>query len=272
MKYDYGTINKTLFVISLILSIFIIIIIIFYCFEMNTSVQKYLPGVQSNVNKMERDYHNLVNKNPQIENKNGVIVVNNFLNNDFFNSIKHQFDGKEYSSRNFIFRKAAGINFFKLHQEGHEGLLEVYYSNKVLSKLSDIIGKPIQRISLADPNACSLLMYTNKGDHIDWHIDYSSYYGDRYVVLLTLVNENETKTGLSNNTFEYIYKGKKYKLKMQENSLIIFKGSEIFHQSTSVNQNERRILLSMVYCDICQEKKNVFNQIYEKTKNFIVYN
>jgi len=59
---------------------------------------------------------------------------------------------------------------------------------------------------------------------------------------------------------------------MQENSLIIFKGSELIHQSTAIGENERRILLSMVFCDICQEKKNVFNQIYEKTKNFAFYN
>jgi hypothetical protein len=58
---------------------------------------------------------------------------------------------------------------------------------------------------------------------------------------------------------------------MKENSLIIFKGSEIMHKSTAIDDDERRILLSMVFCDICQEKKNVFNTIYEKSKNYILY-
>jgi hypothetical protein len=62
-----------------------------------------------------------------------------------------------------------------------------------------------------------------------------------------------------------------YDLKMKENSLVIFKGSEILHKSSEMDDNERRILLSMVYCDICQEKKNVFNTIYETTKNYVVY-
>ena len=268
----YVLINKLLLIATIILTIFIIIVLVFYWFEMNIDMQQYLPNVQSSVNRMENNYTSLMNKNPDITNKKGVIVINNFLNTKFFNSIKQQFEGEKFASRNFLFRKASGINFFKLHQEKYEGLLEIYYSNKILSGLSSIIGKPVQRISLADPNACSLLMYTNEGDHIDWHLDYSSYYGDRYVVLLTIVNENKSKTDLSNNTFEYIYNGKKEKLKMNENSLLIFKGSDILHQSTSVKKDERRILLSMVYCDICQEKKNVFNQIYEKTKNFIIYN
>ena len=137
--------------------------------------------------------------------------------------------------------------------------------------LSNIIGKPIQRISLSDPNACSLLTYTNKGDYINWHLDYSNYYGDRYVVLLTIVNENSEKDNLSKNLFKYTYNRKINSLKMKENSLIIFKGSEILHKSTAIDDNERRILLSMVFCDICQEKKNVFNILYEKSKNFILY-
>jgi hypothetical protein len=99
------------------------------------------------------------------------------------------------------------------------------------------------------------LIYSKKGDHINWHYDYSNYYGDRYVVLLTLVNENAEKNGgLSNNIFQYNYEGKTYDLKMKENSLVIFKGSEILHKSTEIENNERRILLSMVFCDICQAK------------------
>jgi len=158
-----------------------------------------------------------------------------------------------------------------LHKSNYDGLLEMYYSNEILSILSNIVGKPIQRISLSDPNACSLLTYTNKGDYINWHLDYSNYYGDRYVVLFTVVNENENKDGLSNNLFKYRFNGKVNDLKMQENSLIIFKGSEILHKSTAILENERRILLSMVYCDVCQEKKNVFNILYEKSKNYILY-
>ena len=148
----------------------------------------------------------------------------------------------------------------------------MYYSNHILDFLSKVIKKPVQRISLGDPNACSLLIYSKKGDHINWHYDYSNYYGDRYVVLLTIVNENAAKDGgLSQNIFQYNYEGKVYDLKMKENSLVIFKGSEILHKSSEIDDNERRILLSMVYCDICQEKKNVFNIIYESTKNYIVY-
>jgi hypothetical protein len=43
------------------------------------------------------------------------------------------------------------------------------------------------------------------------------------------------------------------------------------HKSTAIGENEKRILLSMVFCDICQEKKNIINFLYEKIKNYVVY-
>ena len=189
--------------------------------------------------------------------------------------MRNQFNEKTYESKDFILRKATGINLFKLHQQQqiYPGILELFYSDDLIKSLSSVTNKPIQRVSLSDPNACSLLIYTNKGDHIDWHYDYSNYYGDRFVVLLTVVNENSSKNGLSENIFKYIYNGKVHELQMKENSIVIFKGSDINHKATSIGENERRILLSMVFCDICHEKqKNAFSVFYEKIKNSILYN
>lgn len=264
-------INKFLLLTTIILVIFILIIIIFYLKEKNTFVQKYLINIQERINITK--HSTIVNPKCKVIPENNVIIINNFLNNDYFIKLRKLFDDKKFQSRDFVLRKASGVNFQQLHaSKEYKELLEIYYSNRVLDFLSKIIKKPVQRISLGDPNACSLLIYSKKGDHINWHYDYSNYYGDRYVVLLTLVNENAKKDGgLSNNIFQYNYEGKIFDLKMQENSLVIFKGSEILHKSSEIENNERRILLSMVYCDICQEKKNVFNIMYEGTKNFIIY-
>lgn len=256
---------------TVILVIFVFIIIILFLREKNTYVQQYLGDIQNRLNK--NNLSSIINKKCQVIYENNIIIVNDFLNKDYFNHLKHLFDNKNYNSRNLFIRKGSGIDFQKLHEnKEYHDLLEIYYSNKVLDFLSKIVNKPVQRISLGDPNATSLLIYSKKGDYINWHYDYSNYYGDRYVVLLTFVNENQEKNGgLSNNIFQYSYEGKIYDLKMKENSLVIFKGSEILHKSTEIDNNERRILLSMVYCDICQEKKNVFNIMYEGTKNFVVY-
>jgi len=257
-------------IITIILLVFFFVIIILYLTEKNIIVQDYLETIHKRIHIHKDKYSNVINNNYRIKKENNIIIVNDFLDTNYFQYIRQQFDNTTFESRNFLVRKASGINFFNLHKEKYDGILELYYSNDFLNILSDIIGKPVQRISLSDPNACSLLTYTNKGDHINWHLDYSNYYGDRYVVLLTIVNENK-EGDLSKNVFKYTYNGKIHSLKMKENSLVIFKGSEILHKSTPIDENERRILLSMVFCDICQEKKNVFNILYEKSKNYILY-
>jgi hypothetical protein len=264
-------INIYLLISAILLLSFILVIIFFYLFEKNIIVQHFLKNIQFKLEKQKEKYISIINKDYIISKSNEIIIVNNFLQNDYFQYIRSQFYNEKYESRDFLVRKASGINFFNLHKGKYVGILEIYYSNEILTILGNILKKPVQRISLGDPNACSLLMYTNKGDHIDWHVDYSNYYGDRYVVLLTIVNENKTQDNLSDNLFKYNSNGEINNLKMNENSLIIFKGSEILHKSTAIKENERRILLSMVFCDICQEKKNVFNIIYEKSKNYILY-
>lgn len=266
---NFKNINFYLLIITILLVIFFITIIVLYVNEKNTKVQYFLYNIYKRINT--KSNVGVINPNYKVTEENNIIIVNDFLSKDYFDYIRKQFDNKVFESRDFMVRKANGVNFFNLHKENYNGLVELYYSNELLNTISDIIKKPVQRISLADPNACSLLIYANKGDHINWHYDYSSYYGDRFVVLLTIVNENSEKNDLSQNVFKYKYKNKINDLKMNENSLVIFKGSEILHKSTAIDDNEKRILLSMVFCDICQEKKNVFNIIYEKTKNFILY-
>jgi hypothetical protein len=266
--YDYRNIYITL------LCIFIIfLLILFYLFDQkNIKVQKHLNNVHSNSKLLYKKYNTLINKDFKIKKENNIIIIDNFLIPEYYNFLKTQFNGKTFDSSNFLLRKASGYNFFKLHDNNEfTGFLELFYSTEMIQSLSNIVNKPIQRTPLSDANACSLLIYSNKGDHIDWHLDYSTYYGDRYVVLLTVVNENSEKNNLSQNEFMYKHDGSIYKMKMKENSLVIFKGSEIMHKSTAIGENEKRILLSMVFCDICQEKKNIINFLYEKIKNFVVY-
>jgi hypothetical protein len=266
------TINKNAIIVVLVL-IILLLLLIFYLFDSkNVEVQKYLTSIHSNTVELHNEYSHLLNDQPEIISENNVLIVNQFLNPDYFLFLKKQFDDKKFTSKNVGLRKATGIHFFDLHKDSdYLGFLELYYSTEMSDFLTGILKKPVQKPPLSDTNACSLLIYDNEGDYIDWHQDNSLYNGDRYVVLLTVVNENAEKDGLSQNEFIYKHDGKEYPLKLQENSITIFKGSEIPHKSTSIGNNERRILLSMTFCDICQEKKNLIDFVHEKIKNYVVY-
>jgi len=276
-KYIYSINNKYLIIVILILISIIIVFVIIDFSDNNISVQPELSNIYNKINnlKLNKYKNGFINPRHKVKHINNIIVVDDFLKKDYFLQLRNQFNGKTYESKDIILRKAAGINLFKLHQQQqiYPGILELFYSDDLIKSLSSAVNKPIQRAALSDPSTCSLLIYTNKGDHIDWHYDYSNYYGDRFVVLLTIVNENSSKNGLSENIFKYKYKGKDHELQMKENSIVIFKGSDINHKATSIGENERRILLSMVFCDICHEKsKNAARVFHEKIKHSILYN
>jgi len=265
--------------IYLITTILLVLFILFLIFvfmisDENKDAQPYLYKFYNKIKYYSQD--SIINPNYTLIKNNDIFVLNNFLNKNYFYNLKKIFNNKHYKSNKINIlvtqRSGTGIDFFQLHeQKEYHKLLELYYSNHLINTISKIVNKPVQRVSLSDNNACSLLIYNNKGDNIGWHYDNSNYYGDRYVVLLTIINENKEKNGLSDNIFQYQYDNKINSLKMKENSLIIFKGSEVLHQSTAIANNERRILLSMVFCDICQEKKNIFTYYLEKIKTNVLY-
>ena len=272
-KYNDIIKNKNI-IIAILIFIILFLLLLFYLFDKkDINVQKHLENINSNSLLLKNKFKYIINKDYRVIRENNIIMINDFLNPEYHNFLKKQFNNKTFDSKNVILRKGTGYDFFKLHDSTeYFGFVELFYNNDLLNTLTKIIGKPVQRTPLSDVNACSLLIYSKKGDYIDWHKDYSTYYGDRYVVLLSIVNENSKKNDLSENEFFYVYKGIEYKLKLKPNTLLIFKGSEILHKSTAINDGEKRILLSMTFCDICQEKKNIIQFTYENLKNMIIYN
>jgi len=259
-------------IIFLILFIIILFVLIYLSDKQNIYVQKHLNSIHSNKKILHNKYKPLINEEVKVKYENNIIIIEDFLNPEFYDFLKNQFNGKTYKPINTLLRKAAGYDFFTLHDSNeYFGFLELYYTNELIDVLSDVLKKPVQRTPLSDTNSCSLLIYSKKGDYINWHKDHSKYNGDRYVVLLTVINENSSSTNLSENEFHYMFNDNEYKIKMKPNTLTIFKGSEIMHKSTSIAENEKRILLSMTFCDICEEKKNLMYFVYEKLKGMILY-
>ena len=108
-------INKYLLAIILLLTIILLIIIVFYLNEKNTSVQEFLENIQQKLNINKNFYSKIINSRCNVIYENNVIIVNDFLRKDYFEIIKNNFNNKKFESRDFLVRKASGINFQKLH-------------------------------------------------------------------------------------------------------------------------------------------------------------
>ena len=238
--------------------------------QKNIDIQKYLPNIYLKKVCLKRKFKNFISNHNQIILDKPLIYIENFLNKDFYNYLVKQIPNKNLKTSDVYFRKAGGISFEELHKN-FDGFVELYYSQELKTFLEKKIQKIINRPPLSDKNCCSLLLYTKKGDFIDWHYDYSSYYGKRITILITLVNENYETGELSDNEFIYLENNVEKKIKCKPNSIVIFDGEHIKHKSTPIDNNQKRVLISMTFCDICQEKNNIVNKVYERIKNMVFY-
>lgn len=66
----------------------------------------------------------------------------------------------------------------------------VYHSPELQKYVGSITGEEVYRTPPGDQSSCSLLYYTEAGDHIGWHYDHNFYRGRHFTVLLTLVNDS----------------------------------------------------------------------------------
>jgi hypothetical protein len=155
------------------------------------SVPKLLYSIYDNTIKLHNQFPKFLNLSLEIEHMHNIYIIKNMLDPNYFNYLKNQFNNHTFDSKDVYFRKAGGIDFFNLHKnKEYNGFLELYFSTELIELLQNIFKKPIQRPPLHDPNASSIVTYTHSGDFIDWHKDYSPYNGDRYILLLTIINEN----------------------------------------------------------------------------------
>jgi hypothetical protein len=175
-------------------------------------------------------------------------------------------------------------SYEKLGRE-HEGLFYLLESFKYDKKRVECIYRLIKYYCIHGPSEASFMYYSLIQSYYENEYptetfanklfvnkeDYDFYLPYYMTITADRVSRPDVCAKMFSYIFKYKYNDKVNNLKMKENSLIIFKGSEIMHKSTAIDDDERRILLSMVFCDICQEKKNVFNIIYEKSKNYILY-
>jgi len=205
-----------------------------------------------------------INNDCKVISDRNIIYIKNFLNNGLFKNLKEKSDNLNYFRSNVPNRKGGAISKFDLTKlylnNDFVEPLNLYYSDEFLFFINKLLNKKLIYPSAIDANCCSIIIYDKPGDYIGWHFDFNAYYGDRYTLLLTLYN---------NSSSEFCY-NENY-LKTEENSLLIFNGSNLKHLASPIKQDEKRILLAMTLCNGGVLKFNIINFIIENIKEFIFY-
>ena len=136
----------------------------------------------------------------------------------------------------------------------------IYMDRGILEFFSLISQRQLLHCPDHDLHACALYLYTQKGDHIDFHFDTSYYDGLRYTALLGVVNRSES-------VLEYELFHKKLdrsivvgSVAIEPGTLVFFNGDKLKHRVTPAAAGDERVVLTLEY---------VTNKNMKLTKKFV---
>jgi hypothetical protein len=192
-----------------------------------------------------------------------LLIIPNFLSPDI---VKTYFLPEVEVCVNYInrvnvrgFKKSGSVSFQNLRQHA-PNLFQLYISGIIKQFISQIVGKTLHFCPAEDSHAAALYFYTDPGDHIKVHYDKSFYRGQRYTVLLGLIQDSihsklicypgATKINRKKNPLHvYTHPG----------TLVIFNGDGLWHEVSPLGENERRVILTMEFLtDIRMTAMNKF--------------
>jgi hypothetical protein len=150
--------------------------------------------------------------------------------------------------RSFIptHKQGGTISYENIHR--HAPLcLSVFHSPALRAWLSRIVGVQVMPTADHDQSSCSLLVYTEAGDHIDWHFDHNFYRGRHFTVLICLINRG-AHSGLSAGRLLWRdLSGGEHEAPLGPGDLVIFEGARIRHKATPLHAGDLRAMLSMTF-------------------------
>jgi len=177
-------------------------------------------------------------------------VVPDFLPPATFAALRAEAERLSSPERNYVpAHKKGGTVAYETLIQNAPGVVSLYHSADLLGLTSRLTGVWVAPTPVHDQSSLSLLVYNKPGDHIGWHFDHNFYRGRHFTLLLALVNTGKAAGGLSHAVLRARLDGREVDIATPPNTLVIFEGAMVQHGVTPIVEGERRVVLSMTYCN-----------------------
>jgi len=145
------------------------------------------------------------------------------------------------------YKKSGSVSARDIHDLAPE-LEALYESPELIGLLSEVSGAKLLPCPERDPHRVALYYYTEPGDGIGWHFDSSHYKGQRFTVLIGVVNRT-TESKLLCKLYEKVPSRERVDLAVstEPGMLIFFNGDRLYHSVSKLGANEERIVLTLEY-------------------------
>lgn len=166
-------------------------------------------------------------------------------------------------------KKAGAVSFHDLLKQAPT-ITALYASSSLLDFLRRLVEAPVLRCPEEDLHSCALYVYTEPGDHIGWHYDTSYYKGDRYTMLVGLIERS-----VSCRLVAQLYKDhpkrtpEEIRIDMDPGSVVIFNSDKLWHAVTPLEEGAERIMLTLQF--VTSQGMAPFKQLLSNLKDAVVY-
>lgn len=148
-------------------------------------------------------------------------------------------------------------------------LSSLYESREILYFFNQLTGQDLNLCPDHDLHACALYLYTEEGDHIDYHFDTSYYKGARYTALLGILNRSECLL-----EYELFHKQEgqdivKDASPVEPGTLVFFNGDKVRHRVTPAGVGDERIVLTLEY--VTDSEMSLTTKFVSNMKDAIAY-
>ena len=120
-----------------------------------------------------------------------------------------------------------------------------------------------------DPHTYALYCYTKPNDHVGFHYDTSYYRGERYTVLIGLVDDSSCRLVGKLHRNNPKRKTQTMSIALKPGTLVIFNGNNLYHKVTPLGQGETRIALTMEY--VTDSSMNPIARLVSNFKDAVGY-
>ena len=198
-------------------------------------------------------------------------IIENGLDAEVLNPLLDSLSGLNDSIyRSYIPGHKKGGSISRHVIDKHSELYKKFYSaaNWTLF-LSDTIGKTLLECPVTDPHTYALYYYTKAGDHIGYHYDTSYYQGERFTVLIGLVNRSSCLLEYELHTKDPSKENEKGSVALNPGTIVMFNGDRLRHRVTPNKAGEQRIALTLEY--LTDTRMTTYQKFISNVKDSIAY-
>jgi hypothetical protein len=172
--------------------------------------------------------------------------------------------------RNYIPRhkKGGSVSAFTLAAQA-PALTALYRSPSFLRFVEAVTGRRLQHCPATDPHAWALYFYTEPGDHIGYHFDTSYYVGERFTILVGLVERSTSR--LLAQPYKRLpdHAPVEVSLATTPGTLVLFHGDKLWHAITPLGEDEERVSLTLEY--VTDPGMTPFKRFISNMKDSVAY-